>query len=171
MIDAQTENGAITLTSSDQGTVIVQALIEVRAPDNKDGEEFTRKVQVFVEQEGSKIRIHKQHPKPPKDINVSVGYDIQSPRDVNADLRTSNGKIAISEVDGTVDAATSNGKIDLHGGSGHVNLRTSNGAIVASLDTLREKGVFDTSNGSIDVKIHKGIGGTEVCIDMARGPV
>jgi hypothetical protein len=157
VIDAQTENGAITLVGSTRALVIVQAFKEVRASNLRNAEEFAEEIQVFVVREGNQIRIYKTHPKPPRGMNVNVRYDIQSPSNLDLNIQTTNGKITISDVDSTVYAVTSNGKIELHRASGHANLHTSNGAIAASLGTLREEGVFSTSNGSIDVKIRNGV--------------
>ena len=106
---------------------------------------------------------------------MSVRYEIQSPRDVNLDLQTSNGRIEIANIDGRIDATTSNGAIDVTGGadrvdlhtsngrielrgaSGRIHVSTSNGAIVASLGTVTDEAVFSTSNSSIDVTIDSGI--------------
>ena len=175
IIDAQTSNGEISLVGSDQGQVIVHAFKKVRARDEGDAAEFARQIQVYVERNGNEIRIYKKHPKPPKGVNVAVGYEIQCPSTVDVKLRTSNGKIGMEGIDGAVDAETSNGRIDLQGGAGNVNLRTSNGRIelrgatgrihartsngpiVASLGMLKHEAVFSTSNGTIDVKLDAGV--------------
>jgi len=158
LIDAQAENAAITIVGSNRNKVIVNAFLEIRADSHfEDAEEFARKVHVFVERQGDEIRIYKEYPRIRRGINVSVGYDIQVPFDVDVYLRTSNGKIQVSDVDGSISAFTSNGKIELQDVTGSIDTHTSNGKIEAFVERLEGEGVFSTSNGSINVEIHRGV--------------
>jgi len=172
-ISARTDNGSISLGGSDREQVTVRARKKVRAPTEAAAKEFARQVQIHVERNGNEVHIYKEHPRPPLGTSVCVSYEISSPRDVDADLCTSNGAIRIHEVDGEIEAVTSNGAIELQGGAGTVNLRTSNGGIQlqdakghvhadtssgkieASVGQL-EEGVFSTSNGSITVGVRDG---------------
>lgn len=72
------------------------------------------------------------------------------------DVRTSNGRISLDDIDGSISARTSNGRIEgerLTGGA--IEVRTSNGAI-----EIRSDGEHDvtasTSNGSITVVVPDG---------------
>lgn len=156
-IVAQAENGPIAVSGSDQGKVTIFAWKEVRASTKAAAQEFARQVKVHAEQEGNEIKIYKEYPKPPRGINVSIRYEIQSPSKVNVNLRTSNGAIGIKGVDGTIDAETSNGAIGLQGGADRIHVHTSNGKIEAAVSLLQKEGIFSTSNGAIDVKIRKGV--------------
>lgn len=173
LIKAETTNGSISLLGSEQDQVTVKAWKQVSAPSKEKAEEFAQQVQVHVEQNGTEIHIYKEHPRPPLGYGVSVRYEISSPRTVGANLHTSNGAILIREIDGAVEAVTSNGAVELQGGTGDVNVRTSNGKIQlqdamghvrantsngqikAALKQLQE-GVFNTSNGSINVNVREG---------------
>lgn len=171
-IDAQTDNGSISLRGSNQDQVLVNAWKKVRAPTEAAAKEFAQQVQIHAERQEDVIRIYKEHPIPPPGVNVSVRYEISAPRAIGANFRTNNGSIRIHEIDGAVESVTSNGAIELQGGTGDVNLRTSNGAIrlrdatghvraetsngriEASVDQLKE-GVFSTSNGAINVAVRE----------------
>jgi len=173
LIDAQTNNGSISLCGSDRDQVTVYAWKKVRAPTESAAEEFARQVQIHVERQENVVRIYKEHPDLPVGVGVAVRYEILAPRAVGANFHTANGAIRIHEVDGAVEAVTVNGAIELQGGAGDVNLSTSNGAIGlrdtagrvrASTSNGRiraavshfEEGVFSTSNGSITVEIQEG---------------
>lgn len=186
-INAETANGAISVTGSTEDTVTVYAVKEVRAFTESAAEEFAREIEIHVERRGNEIQIYKEHPKPPRRINVSVSYEIHTPKAVDLHLRTSNGKIEINGIEGTMDAGTSNGSIHLQGGRGDVKLhtsngkieleetigrvhaRTSNGKISASVERLEGEGVFSSSNGSIDVKIYEGF--APITITTSNGSI
>jgi hypothetical protein len=187
IIDAQAVNGSISFDGSDPGQVVVHAVKEVSAPNEADAEAFARQVQVYLERNGNVLRIYKEHPKPPRNIQVSMRYEIQSPSTMDVKFRTSNGAIQMHGIDGTVDAETSNGAIELQGGKGTVVLRTSNGGISlqaasgrvhaytsngginALVEGLEHEGVFSTSNGGIDVTIRSGV--APVTATTSNGPL
>ena len=174
-IDAQTSNGAIRFTATDSPRVVVRAVKTVRARNEKQAKAFAQQVKIRVEREGNRVRIVKEHPRPPRHVNLAVRYDIRAPGDVDVTFRTSNGAIQILGVAGRVEALTSNGAIELQGGRGEVNLhtsngritfrgvtgqihvQTSNGAIEGAVTSLTGESVFSTSNGSIDLTIEEGI--------------
>ena len=114
-ISARTDNGSISLGGSDREQVTVRARKKVRAPTEAAAKEFARQVQIHVERNGNEVHIYKEHPRPPLGTSVCVSYEISSPRDVDADLCTSNGAIRIHEVDGEIEAVTSNGAIECRG--------------------------------------------------------
>ena len=155
-VHAQTTNGGITLDGSVGDQVVVSIRKKVRATSDREAREFAEKVQIHVERNGDEIRIYKEHPKPPKNVQVEVDYEIQSPSGVDVDLGTTNGGIRIRGVEGKVDATTTNGSIDLQDGADRVDLRTTNGNIDASVDALGGEGRFSATNGSIDVEVRSG---------------
>ena len=151
VISAETTNGAITFEGSVRDEVIIHASKKVRARGIVGPEEFAKKVHVYAERDGKKIKIYKKHPKPPKGIDVSVVYEIQCPAGVSANLYTTNGSIDLKlpeNFSGQIDAKTSKGRVRSDfpvpvtdksekqlagkigdGGSAKVKLRTTNGNI------------------------------------------
>jgi hypothetical protein len=72
------------------------------------------------------------------------------------DVRTSNGRIILDDIDGVVSARTSNGRIegeDISGGA--IRVESTNGAIELRLDGAEDVRA-DTSNGSILVIVPDG---------------
>lgn len=151
VISAENTNGAITFEGSARDEVIVRASKKVRARGIAGAEEFAKKVHVYAERDGKKIKIYKKHPKPPKGIDVSVAYEIQCPVGVSANLYTTNGSIDLKlpkNFSGQIDAKTSKGRVHSDfpipstdksekqlagkigdGGPAKVKLRTTNGNI------------------------------------------
>ena len=155
-IDAQTANGQIALEGSDRDRVVVRAWKEVRGK-RAVAEEFVQQVEVYAEQIGDELRIFTQHPPPPKGVNLAVRYAIETPREVDVNLRTVNGKIKVSGISGAIDATTVNDVIKLEGGTGPIRARTTNGSIRAEIDMLGNDAEFSTTSGSVGVEVHRGV--------------
>ncbi len=156
-IDAQTANGKITLEGSDRDEVTVRAWKEVRGR-RAAAAEFAEKVGIYAEQVGDELRIFTDHPPPPKGVNLSVRYAIETPREVDVNLRTVNSKIEVGGISGAIDATTVNGTIELEGETGPIRARTTNGSIKAEIGLLTEEAEFSTTNGSIKVQVANSLG-------------
>ena len=156
-IDAQTANGPITLEGSDRDEVTVRARKEVRGR-KAVAAEFAEQVEVCAEQIGDELRIFTEHPPPPQGVNLSVHYAIETPREVDVNLRTVNSKIEIGGISGAIDATTVNGVIELEGDTGPINARTTNASIRGEIDLLTSDAEFSTTNGSIEVEVHRCVG-------------
>ncbi len=155
-IDAQTANGQITLKGSDRYGVTVRARKEVRG-SRAVAEEFAQEVEIYAEQIGEELRIFTEHPPPPQGVNLAVLYTIETPREVDVNLRTVNGEIEISGISGSIDATTVNDVIKLEGETGPIRARTTNGSIRAEIDRFNNDAEFSTTNGSIAVEVHRGV--------------
>ena len=155
-IAAQTVNGSISLDGAEVNHVAVTAIKEVRAPSAEEAEEFAQSVQVHAELNDSEIRIYRDYPNPPKGVNVTVSYEIQTPHQMGANLTTVNNAIRVSGIEGAIAAKTVNGTIKVQGDKGPIGINTTNGNIETSIGQLAESAEFSTTNGSIDVKISDG---------------
>ena len=153
-IDAQTANGRVTLEGSDRDGVTVRAWKEIRGR-RAVAAEFAQKVEVYAEQIGDELRIFTEHPPPPKGVNLAVRYAIETPREVDVNLRTVNGKIEVSGISGSIDATTVNDVIKLEGDTGPIRARTTNGSIRAEIGSLTNDAEFSTTNGLIEVEVHR----------------
>ena len=142
-IDAQTANGQITLEGSDRDEVSVRAWKKVRGRRGVAAE-FAEQVEIRAEQIGDELRIFTDHPPPPQGVNLSVRYAIETPREVDVNLRTVNSRIKIGGISGAIDATTVNGVINLEGDAGPIRARATNGSVKAEIGLLTERcGVFD----------------------------
>jgi DUF4097 and DUF4098 domain-containing protein YvlB len=76
--------------------------------------------------------------------------------DVNGDIdvTTANAKVACRCTQGRLHARSSNGKIEVGGHTGSIDASTSNGVIKATVDALGEAGILlSTSNGRIVLEL------------------
>ena len=153
-IDAQAANGQITLAGSDRDEVIVRAWKEVRGRRGV-ASEFAEQVEVRAEQIGDELRIFTEHPPPPRGVNLSVRYAIETPRETDVNLRTGNSRIEIGGISGAIDATTANGIINLEGDTGPIRARATNGTIRAEIGLLVNDAEFSTTNGTIAVEVHR----------------
>lgn len=154
-IDAQTANGQITLEGSNRDGVIVRARKEIRGRQSTAAE-FAEKIEVYAEKTGDTLRVFAHHPPPPKGVNVAIRYAIETPREVDVNLRTVNSKIKVTGIHGAIDATTTNGGIKLNGETGPIRARATNGSIKADIDRLTQDAAFSTTNGSIAVTVNRG---------------
>ena len=151
-IDAQAANGRITLEGSDRDEVTVRAWKKVRGR-GAAAAEFAEQVEVYGEQIGDELRIFTDHPPLPKGVNLAVRYAIETPREVDVNLRTVNGRIKASGISGSIDATTVNDVIKLEGDTGPIRARTTNGSIRAEIGLLNNDAEFSTTNGTIGVEV------------------
>ena len=156
-IDAQAANGRITLEGSDRDEVSVRAWKKVRGRRGVAAE-FAEQVEIRAEQIGDELRIFTEHPPPPSGVNLTVRYAIETPREVDVNLRTVNSKIEIGGISGAIDATTANGTIDLEGDAGPIRARATNGSVKADIGFLIDDAEFSTTNGTIGVEVHRCVG-------------
>ncbi len=82
--------------------------------------------------------------------DTSVDYDLHVPPSVALDLRTVNGRIATSGVDGEMRAVTVNGRVNIETpGSSEVEAHTVNGRIEAHFEKSFQGATLKTVNGSV----------------------
>ena len=156
-IDAQAANGRITLEGSDRDEVSVRAWKKVRGRRGVAAE-FAEQVEIRAEQIGDELRIFTEHPPPPSGVNLTVRYAIETPREVDVNLRTVNSKIEIGGISGAIDATTANGTIDLEGDAGPIRARATNGSVKAKIGLLIDDAEFSTTNGTIGAEVHRCVG-------------
>ena len=156
-IDAQAANGQITLEGSDRDEVTVRAWKTVRGRRGVRAE-FAEQLEVRAEQIGDELRIFAEHPPRPRGVNFSVRYVIETPREIDVNLRTGNSRIEIDGISGAIDATTANGTINLRGDTGPIRARATNGTIRAEIGLLANDADFSTTNGTIGLEVHRCIG-------------
>ena len=156
-IDAQAANGRITLEGSDRDEVSVRAWKKVRGRRGVAAE-FAEQVEIRAEQIADELRIFTEHPPPPSGVNLTVRYAIETPREVDVNLRTVNSKIEIGGISGAIDATTANGTIDLEGDAGPIRARATNGSVKAKIGLLIDDAEFSTTNGTIGAEVHRCVG-------------
>ena len=167
-IEAQTANGRITLEGSDRDGVTVRAWKEIRGR-GAAAAEFAEKVEIYAEQIGDELQIFTDHPPLPKGVNLAVRYAIETPREIDVNLRIGNSRIEIGGISGAIDTTTANGTINLRGDTGPIRARATNGTIRAEIGLLANDAEFSTTNGTIGMEVHRCIG--SVAASTTNGPI
>jgi hypothetical protein len=157
-LEARTINGYIDVEGSRGMKLLVAVDKRVRAPSMREAEDFAEKVEIRIEARGDLVLVSANYPKPPRDVEVEVSYDIQCPAEFDLALQTLNGGIEVRGSEGRVEGGTTNGKVDVRGMGGPFFLSSTNGNIGAELEGLVGEGSFSTTNGSIDVRLRSGKG-------------
>lgn len=162
-VEVDNSNGSIEITGWDQNT------IEVTGTKYAPSEGRMKDVKIDISNSPQSISIRTTVPHDGFG-NAGAKYVIHVPRKVElrnivssngsirvdsiegeAHLKTSNGSVHATAVQGLLDARTTNGSMDINDVTGDTRLQTSNGTIHANV----RKGGFDatTSNGTITARL------------------
>ena len=148
-------NGKIEVNTWDKQEVELRAIKRYDSWLWGSKKDRLKNVKIEVRQENGNIHIETQLPKKSSWWgSYSVSYELHIPRRTTVGLKTTNGKIQVTDVKGKVDAVTTNGQIYLNDVHGAVDARTTNGKIIASvLDPMAEEIRLRTTNGGIRLDI------------------
>ena len=170
-------NGSVSINSWEKPEVFVKATKKVKATSEEKAQEYAEEVKIRIGKVDDVLEIVTEHPKGRKPSfikNVSVQYDVTMPKEANLDAsstnggmnvtgiigeteaRTTNGSVKIIGCEGKLTVKTTNGRVELEEVSGNVGAKTSNGGISAGLAMIDGESEFETTNGSLDVRIEKG---------------
>jgi len=180
-IEVRTQNASVGIEKADRPDVQITAEIAATTQERLDS------VVIRAEREpDGALRIYPEWPDGERKGNESCAFTILTPGAYGALVRTSNGKVTLTGLDGDADVDTSNGRISVMGQGravmgrssngrvtvvepgGPVDVRTSNGRI-----EIREAPASvsaDTSNGRVSVSLTDGAPGP-VRIDSSNGSV
>ena len=135
-------NGAIRVTGWDKDEVALTAQI-------RDSEK--RRVQVVIERKGPDLDIDAQFQQPSWSFGVYISprceMTLQVPRRLLGHFRTTNGTVAVENLEGFAHCEATNGGILVHHVRGEVQVETTNGPIEARDLAARIHG--GTTNGRI----------------------
>ena len=141
-------NGGITVEGEARGDVRILARISANADTDARARELVEAVQLNptldqVEASGPQTRNRE---------GWSVSYRLYVPRALNMNLRTTNGGIAIRDIDSKVEFRTTNGGVKLVAVNGDVKGQTTNGGVDIELDGSFWSGEgldVETTNGGV----------------------
>jgi len=152
-LTVRTNGGSIRVESGDVSTVKVVAHERIRASSDAEADDVLKKLNLTIEQSGNDVSAVAEYEKdfglhwnwPP----VSVSFVVTVPARYSADLKTSGGNIAVTDLDGSLHARTSGGNFKIGKISGEVDCTTSGGDV--SLAEGRAAVHLSSSGGSISV--------------------
>ena len=145
-------NGGVSVKGWDQNQVLVRARVQASAPNAGEAEALSR--QIRVETSGAKI--FASGPENRRDYQWHVSFEVFVPRRVDLSLETTNGGIAIADVNGRIDFTALNGGVVLKRVGGAVRGSTTNGGLVIELAGDRWDGEsldVSTTNGGVIMSV------------------
>ncbi len=161
-------NGRIEVEGWSKNTVLIEAVKKVKASDQDEAREYLEEIRVQIEQHGDEIRVTTRMPRMSNSfwdwifgstVTGAVSYRIRVPYQTHLELRTTNGRIEVQNVNGEIDVKATNGKIKCENVSGQVRAATTNGSVEVSFDQVESRSsmYFRTTNGGITVFLPEGV--------------
>jgi hypothetical protein len=146
-------NGGIQIVGEDRKDVLIDARVEAWADSASEASGILRDVQ--IQANGGTIR-----DKGPNfhwgSRGYGISYTIHAPRQTSTELKTMNGGIGLSHLDGDLKFDTTNGGVDLSDLAGKVHGSTVNGGLDILLTGARWRGEglnAETTNGGITLNV------------------
>jgi len=144
-------NGSIHVTGDDRRDVLVRATVQAWGDDEAGAKRLASDVIVrsdgVLRAEGPDYRGH---------AGWTVSYEVLAPRDIDLDLETTNGGIAVADVRGDLALEAQNGGISIEGAAGNVRGRTTNGGVDVTLTGDKWDGTgldVRTTNGGVRLRV------------------
>lgn len=152
-VRVQGENGSISVFGEDRRDVYLEARVTAQAPTAEESQKVLHQVEILTH---GTIEAKGPDTSGWRGRSWSVSYTLRVPRQLaGASLHTSNGPIAVTDLQGAIDLETTNGGLNLRFVEGNVHARTTNGGIAIALSGNRLRGGgldAHTTNGGINVK-------------------
>jgi hypothetical protein len=145
-INAATQNGAVSVTASQDGVITVGVVKHAYGRDQADAEKAIANVVYRDSIVGDELRIWTDMPGGNRPYGAS--FTIAARESTDLTLSTTNGDIAVANMIGDINAGTTNGNIELTGTSGTASLATTNGRLNVSVHRGPLYGA--TTNGAVD---------------------
>lgn len=156
-VDIESGNGTITLIGGDRDDIVVTATLT----------HGLRRTEEQVSIEGDRLVIRDRCGGAPFASFCRSDYTLQVPTDVAAVLRSRNGSVLATGIEGDVDASSSNGSVAASRIGGGLRLRTSNGRVEGS-GLTSEVAEASSSNGAVDLAFDRAPRDVEVTSGNGR---
>jgi hypothetical protein len=144
-------NGSVGVTGEERRDVQVRALVQAWGRDEAEAERIASAVN--IRSDGT---LRAEGPEHAGRAGWSVGFEILAPREIDLDIETRNGSIAVDDVRGNLALEARNGSLKLDAVAGDVRGRTTNGSVDVELtgDTWQGAGLdLQTTNGGVRLRI------------------
>ena len=145
-LDAKTQNGAISVTASQDTIITIYVVKHAYGRDKAGAEEAVENVVYGDTVVGDELRVKAEMPSGSRPYGAS--FTITTPDSTDLSLATTNGDVSVTNTVGDVTASTTNGSVELDSTTGLASVSTTNG----SLNVKVHSGAFygATTNGAID---------------------
>ena len=159
-LEVHNKNGGIAVEAWDRNEVQVVAIKQVKAAGNERAREAMKNLRIDVKPSASSVHIETRYPKEGDgffdwltgdNINYSVTYKIKAPRQLVAELHSSNGGVRLVGTRGRANLETTNGGVSIEKVEGEIRMRSTNGG----LTVVDAAGTLDgvTTNGGISAEL------------------
>jgi DUF4097 and DUF4098 domain-containing protein YvlB len=146
-------NGGIKVNGEQRGDIQVHACVTATAATQEQARAIAQRVEVTATAQ----RVSAEGPQNlGRRESWHVSYRLTVPNRSSLSLRSTNGGISLTDVDGDVDFRTVNGGVSLTRMAGKVRGRTSNGGVDVELEgsTWNGEGLeVETENGGVEMSI------------------
>ncbi len=178
-VSVDNTNGHILVEAWSGNEVQITATKKARARSHGDALELLDEIEIDISEAGGNVTIDTILPRGKwfKGTSASVEYELKVPASVELRLKSTNGKVEASGVDGTVelkttngsiyaedlggrlDVHTTNGRVEARGVAGPIDAKTTNGSVDLELtgSTLADDMVISTTNGGVDLTLPSGL--------------
>ena len=153
-VDA-TPNGGIAVRGWERPEIQLQARVVTNASTEEQAKALAGQIKVLTD--GGRIRA--EGPRAQDGTGWSVSFDLMVPSRGALDLRTTNGGVSVTDVEGRVAFRTTNGGIDLANVNGDVRGSTLNGGVRVTLRGAGWNGEgldVETLNGGVQLRVPDG---------------
>jgi len=155
--DLDNVNGRVEVSTWNEPQVRIEA---DKAASNRS---ILRRIEVQIEGEGSRVRVHTRYPHAPWFLGGggTVEYRITVPADARVEVKTVNGRVEIEGVAGAVRASTTNGAVEVKDAGGAIVASCVNGSVTAGYRSRPADADtrLSTTNGSVTLSLPEGTGG------------
>ena len=145
-------NGGVQVEGWSGGEVRARARVWANAGSQERADEIAGAVTVTMRNG----RLSAEGPDTGRRESWGVSWEILVPRETDLDLRTMNGGIGVTDVQGDIDFRAVNGGVHLTAVAGDVRGRTTNGGIHVELEGRRWAGQgldVETTNGGVTMLV------------------
>lgn len=152
-VRVQGENGSLEIYGEDRHDVYLEARVNAQGSTPEEAQKILHQVEILTH---GTIEAKGPNTSGWGGRGWSVSFALRVPRELTAgSFETSNGGVAVTDVDGRIDVGSTNGALSLRFVGGDVRAHTTNGGISIALsgNRLRGQGLdARTTNGGINVK-------------------
>lgn len=171
-------NGAVAVEGWDRDEVRVEAVKKVRAASRDRAEEALKRLEVEIERRGDRLEIRTVRPERSSSLfgfafggttQGEVTYTLSVPRRTDLEVKTTNGRVRVAQLDGRVEARSTNGAVEVRQVKGAVETRTTNGAVV--VEDVRGSLEASTTNGAIRAELQEVAEGRSMRLRTTNGSI
>lgn len=164
-LSVYTANGSVAVEGQDRRDIALEARVTAQGRTTGDAERILHEIEIST---GHEVRV--TGPTGISHGGWGVSLKLLVPRQLAANLKTSNGAINAAMLEGNVEANTSNGAITLNRVQGNVAAHSTNGAL--HLTDVNGAVEGTTSNGGVSIVLGPNhAGGAPVSVHTSNGGV